>query len=156
MRNQATVGTVLCNLLGLLVVGGIGVATTFLMLNMDKGDSSQSLLIFGLLVGYIGGAIFLGLFIFSLFRYKITNRVKKYGKRSTCTIADFKTHRGRGIKYHYIVLFYNGEDGNRYENKIFWGLTTPYFQKGCHIECKILGKNCYVDKNHIIIVHENK
>lgn len=159
MKNQKTKSDVIITFsLGViaLLFGLTMIILTYKgIINYEDNYNKILKLILGL-IATIFGTVALILGIFYIIRYKKTKNVIVKGKKSICTIYDYKVHRGRWRPSYYMWVSYKGESGKNYINKFFVPLDIINdYPKGTKIECKIYGDDCYVDKERIVAVKDS-
>ena len=88
--------------------------------------------------------------VMNLYRYIITMKVKKNGKRGICTITDYKEVRTKYGSQYYMIVSYTGESNKEFLSKVkcHFGVVKMN-TKGTKIECLIYLDDCFVDVYNI-------
>lgn len=147
MRNQGNLKMTLLTLLPSIVLLSIAIFTL-----KNLGEYPHSLLGYFLLVFSI---VLIIIGILFLIRYIITKRVQFKGKDSECTVIGFSQARSRYRTYHFLKVSYQGESGKSHVNKVEVSLyDLERYPVGTKLNCKVLGENCFVDRNWLTIVRE--
>ena len=82
-------------------------------------------------------------------------KVKAHGKKSVCTIKEFKVLRSRYSASIWMDVTFKTESGkeDHYSARVHQDAINR-FQQGMRVECYVLGENCYVDPNNLRAVEK--
>ena len=91
--------------------------------------------------------------IFGIRRGLINKKVAAKGRRGRCVIEKFETVGGRGPATIWMTVSYVDDSGQKqkYAARVNDEAITN-FKKGMVLECRILGKECYVDPDNIRVI----
>ena len=128
---------------------------------MIGGALTLGLMVFGIITVQpvlIAFMPFLALMLFAmgvfLVRRGIINKkVAAEGKKGTCVIEKFQTVGGRGKATIWMTVSYLDDSGQKqnYAARVNDEAITN-LKKGMVLECRILGKECYIDPNNIKVI----
>ena len=91
--------------------------------------------------------------VFLIRRGVINKKVAAEGKKGTCVIEKFQTIGGRGKATIWMTVSYVDDSGQKqnYAARVNDEAITN-LKKGMVLECRILGKECYIDPNNIKVI----
>ena len=91
----------------------------------------------------------------SIVRGLIDKKVKAHGKKSVCTIKEFKVTSNRYSATIWMDVKFKTQSGKEdiYSARVHQDAINR-FQQGMKFECYVLGENCYVDPNNLRVVEK--
>ena len=154
MKKQVTnlFQVILLIFLGVFFIAFGVVPLALAIANILPDVANEDFIYFVILV-VIMGPIGIWLLIYGsidLYRYNVTMRVKKNGKRGICTITDYKEVRTKYGSNYYMIVSYNGESNKEFLSKVkcHFGVVKMN-TKGTKIECLMYLDDCFVDVYNI-------
>ena len=82
-------------------------------------------------------------------------KVKAHGKKSVCTIKEFKVTHSRYSATIWMDVKFKTQSGKEdvYSARVHQDAINR-FQQGMRVECYVLGENCYVDPDNLRVVEK--
>lgn len=101
----------------------------------------------------LAALLFLCLGVYGIRRGVVNQKVATKGRRGKCVIEKFKTVGGKGPVTIWMTVSYVDDSGQKqnYAARVNDEAITN-LKKGMVLECRILGKECYVDPNNIRVI----
>ena len=133
---------------GVAFIFGSALFLAFTIISIVKNGWDILSFVFALLA-----LICLAFAIFGIRRGLINKKVAAKGRRGRCVIEQFETVGGRGPATIWMTVSYVDDSGQKqkYAARVNDEAITN-LKKGMVLECRILGKECYVDPDNIRVI----
>ena len=93
--------------------------------------------------------------IFALRRGLIDRKAWEKGRKGVCVVERFDIHGSRYGAFVWMTVSFKGDDGGTKEHTVrIYQDDINTVSKGTKLECLILGDECYVDRDNLIIVKD--
>ena len=133
---------------GVAFIFGFALFLAFMIVDIFRNESIVLIIAMGLIA-----LICLAIAIFGIRRGLTNKEVAARGRRGRCVIEKFETIGGRGPATIWMTVSYVDGSGRKqnYAARVNDEAITN-LKKGMVLECRILGKECYVDPDNIRVI----